>query len=404
MKMRIGPRACGLSVALLLHALAASPASAVPLSSMAVLATKAVDGDYTPVVLVRDLPLLERALRLDEGQREILLALSADLATDTPGRETSLAFLDSLRAILTDEQLALIPDAIREIRRDRMHTSAGIAGERIDVGMVAKRHLRGISSESATQCIERYWRELDLLLAAREAAEPQMRTNADRDSARRAATARANRTVIGAVEARELLQARILIRELNDLTITELSASMPEALAGEFELNALAEAYPNAYVPSGTLEHLRAIASEHPSPAFLALRDEAVQRLDVLRRKAVDAIRKRDAAPLSGGGAQVEADKLITKCELEYADFESWLLEAITAAESPEQLGKIAAGRALLERAKVAEMSANHDWDNQQATVARFDLDGDGQLSGDESSQILDAFVRNVGRRSRWRL
>ena len=79
-------------------------------------------------------------------------------------------------------------------------------------------------------------------------------------------------------------------------------------------------------------------------------------------------------------------------------------LEAITAAESPEQLGKIAAGRALLERAKVAEMSANHDWDNQQATVARFDLDGDGQLSGDESSQILDAFVRNVGRRSRWRL
>jgi hypothetical protein len=36
--------------------------------------------------------------------------------------------------------------------------------------------------------------------------------------------------------------------------------------------------------------------------------------------------------------------------------------------------------------------------------VSRFDRNGDGELSGEESSQILDAFVRTVGKRSRWRL
>ena len=411
MKMRIGLRAHGfsaeLSVGLLAAALTAVPMAALiagTASAAPLMHGPSTTEDYVPVVLVRDVPLIERALRLDEGQRAILSALAADLAAGTPGRESSIGFLESLRAILTDEQIALIPDALREIRRERMQTAANIAGESIDVGMLAQRHLRGIAVDGASQLIDQYWRELDVLLAARESATPATMMNADREQGRRSSRDRSVDARGSAAGSREVLQTRVFIRELNDRAIAELTAAMPEALARDFELNALAEAYPNAYVPSGALEQLKAIAAEHPSPALVSLRDEAARRLDGLRRNAVDAIRKRDAAPLSGGEAQVGADKVIAKCEKEYADFESWLLEAITAAESPEQLAKTSAGRALLERAKVAELASGHNWDDQQATVSRFDTDGDGQLSGDESSQILDAYVRSMGKRSRWRL
>lgn len=409
--MRIGLRAHGLSAGLSVRVLA-SAFTAVPMAACvansAIAMTPAVlqtaMDEYVPVVLVRDVPLMERSLLLDEGQRAILSALAADLAAGTPGRESSINFLESLRAILTDEQIALIPDALREIRRDRMQTAASIAGESIDVGMVAQRHLRGIAVEGADQLISQYWRELDVLLAARESATPLTNANADREQGRRTPRDRSVEARGSATGSREVLQTRVFIRELNDRAIAELTTAMPEALARDFELNALAEAYPNAYVPSGTLEQLKAIAAEHPSPALTSLRDEAARRLDGLRRRAVDAIRKRDAAPLSGGEAQVAADKVIATCEKEYADFESWLLEAITAAESPEQLAKTSAGRALLERAKVSELATGHNWDDQQATVSRFDTDGDGQLNGDESSQILDAYVRSMGKRSRWRL
>lgn len=412
MKMRIGPRASGFlhccTVALSLQFAVACPAlaAASPLLSATRHAHSA--DEYVPVVLIRDMPLLERALQLDEGQRSILMALSTELSASAPSRESSIAFLESLRAILTDEQMALIPDALRELRRERMQTAAGIGGERVDVGMVAERHLRGITSEATTQIIQRYWRELDLLLAARDSAEPLTSANADRDSSRvrRSEQPSADRETRGAATSgtSEVLRTRVLIRELNDNAIAELTAAMPEALAKDFELNALAEGYPNAFVPSGTLEQLKAIAAEHPSPALVSLRDEAARKLDELRTAAVKAIRKRDAAPLYGGTAQEDADQQIAKCERAYADFENWLLAQITETESPEQLAKTASGRALLDRAKVAELSSGHNWDDQQATVSRFDRNGDGELSGEESSQILDAFVRTVGKRSRWRL
>ena len=133
-----------------------------------VAATPAVE--YIPRVSLRDLPLFDRVLSLDEAQRSILEALIMDVEAAGATRDALMEFRENIGAVLTESQAARLEEAWRTIFRERMEAAGSVAGESIDVGALALAQMRGESTEPIERAFRAYRAELGPLLDAREAA------------------------------------------------------------------------------------------------------------------------------------------------------------------------------------------------------------------------------------------
>ena len=66
--------------------------------------------DYIPRVSLRDLPLFDRVLVLDEGQRAIVEALILDVEGAGSTRDALVEFRDNLGAVLSETQAARLEE------------------------------------------------------------------------------------------------------------------------------------------------------------------------------------------------------------------------------------------------------------------------------------------------------
>ena len=346
-----------------------------------VAATPAVE--YIPRVSLRDLPLFDRVLSLDEAQRSILEALIMDVEAAGATRDALMEFRENIGAVLTESQAARLEEAWRTIFRERMEAAGSVAGESIDVGALALAQMRGESSEPIERAFRAYRAELGPLLDAREAAAASLEVDGP---------------------ARELHQIRLGIRRLNDSAIADFAKVLPAQVAEAFRREALAKSYPTAYGPSYPLETLRKLADEFPEGSLRTLVADGDARLDGLRERAVSAIRLRDDARVGDEDAQSRADRAIKDSEKEYESFDAWVCASVQKVLTDEQLNASETGRDLLAFVRGLEGGALMAWDDKDAVIARVDGDGNGQIDDSEGSRAINAFARSVGRNQRRRL
>ena len=338
---------------------------------------------YIPRVSLRDLPLFDRVLSLDEAQRSILEALIMDVEAAGATRDALAEFRDNLGAVLSEPQAARLEEAWRTIFRERMEAAGTVAGESLDVGALALAQMRGESSDALERAFRAYRADLGPLLDAREAAAASLEVDGP---------------------ARELHQIRLGIRRLNDNAIADFAKVLPPQLAESFRREALAKSYPTAYGPSYPLETLRKLAEEFPEGSLRTLVADGDARLDGLRERAVSAIRLRDDARTGDEDAQARADRAIKDSEKEYESFDAWVCASVQKVLTEEQLNASETGRDLLAFVRGLEGGSLMAWEDKEAVLARFDGDGNGQIDDDEGTRAINAFARSVGRNQRRRL
>lgn len=340
--------------------------------------------DYIPRVSLRDLPLFDRVLVLDEGQRAILEALILDVEGVGATRESLAAFRDNLTAVLNETQASRLEEAWRVIFRERMEAVGAVAGERVDIGALALSQMRGEPSEAIDRAFNSYRAELGPLLDAREAAAAVV--------------------VEGAPPSKELHQIRLNIRNVNDNAIAAFASALPPALADGFRREARAKSYPTAHTPSYPLEMVRKLAGEFPEDSLRNLVAEADGRFAALCDRAVTAIRLRDDARVADEDARARADQAIQESEKGYESLDTWVCASVQKLLTEQQLNASETGRDLLAFVRSLEGGALMAWDDKAAVTARFDGDGNGEIDDNEGARALNAFVRSVGRNQRRRL
>lgn len=335
---------------------------------------------HVPIVLARDLQLIDRELHLDPSQRAIVEALLEEVDAAGSTVEASRAFMENLGAVLRESQRAKLASVQRAIDRERMESSVQVAGENVDLGAIAFAYMRGESSDKLDAAIAAYRKELDPMLDERAAlaakSDEQQRRNA-----------------VG-----------IAIRDLNRVAADRIAAAISSGFAADFQREVLAKGYPTAYAPLMSLEAIRRFAKESSSDVLASIEAEGATRVGVARARAVEAIRARDDARFAGDSAREAAAAAIASAERLYDEIDAWAYAAAIKAATPEQLASCEAGRAIADRAKAAADNGPRAWDNQAETIKRFDANGDGELDGDESSKLLETFARSVGRTSRRKL
>ena len=347
-------------------------------------AAPAKSADYIPRVSLRDLPLFDRVLVLDEGQRAIVEALILDVEGAGSTRDALVEFRDNLGAVLSETQAARLEEAWRVIFRERMESAGAVAGERVDVGALALGQMRGEANEALDRAFKNYRAEIGPLLDAREAA---------------AAVA-----VEGEPPTKELHQIRLGIRNVNDNAIVAFANTLPAALVDGFRREALAKSYPTAYVPSYPLELLRKLAGEFPEGSLRDLVAEGDNRFATVCDRAVSAIRLRDDARVADDDTRARADRAIQDSEKGYESLDTWVCTSVQKVLTEQQLNASETGRDLLAFVRNLEGGALMAWDDKAAVTARFDGDGNGEIDDSEGARALIAFVRSVGRNQRRRL
>jgi len=365
----------GVSAAPALATLADPPADAA-------VAAPAKGADYIPRVSLRDLPLFDRVLSLDEGQRAILEALILDVEGAGATRNSLIEFRDNLGAVLSETQASQLEEAWRVIFRERMEAAGAVAGERVDVGALALAQMRGEANEALDRAFANYRAEIGPLLDAREAAAA-VETDAP---------------------SKELHQIRLAIRNVNDNAITAFANALPAQLVDGFRREALAKSFPTAYVPSYPLEMLRKLSGEFTEDSLRNLVSEADTRFAGLCDRAVSAIRLRDDARVADEDARARADRAISESEKGYESFDTWICTSVQKVLTEQQLNASETGRDLLAFVRNLEGGALMAWDDKEAVTARFDGDGNGEIDDSEGARALNAFVRSVGRNQRRRL
>lgn len=342
----------------------------------------ASDGDLrVPPIYPRDLALIDRALSIDDAQRPVVEALLAELAAAPVGdRGASARLVEALQAVLDPGQVAKLAAMCDAIRIERMESEAQVAGENIEVARVLAISVGEVDDARISGLLARYGRDLDPLLDARPSGDPLPPEDA------------------------ASLATRLRIRDLNDATVVELAALLPEDKASRFMGRALALGYPTASGPADGVELLDALLKDIALPALIELRPDAAARAESVRSRAIAAIRQRDAARFASEAVRSAAQAAVTAAEKELERFDRWLYPTIIAAVPAEQLGATASGQSIIARARFDAQVAPVKWGDQEDTLREFDADRDGELNGEEASRMMEAFSKSVGKRPRWRL
>ena len=388
MKTRMNPTGAIVGAIAFAAALGVSQANAAPFAFASEPPATAPGQDtaqaaaYIPRVSLRDLPLFDRVLALDEAQRSILESLIMDVEAAGATRESLVDFRSNLEAVLAETQVARLEEAWRTIFRERMEAAGAVAGENIDVGALALNQMRGETTDALERAFQRYRAELGPLLDAREAGAAAGTESAET----------------------ELLKVRLNIRRVNDDAVGAFIKVLPAQLADAFRREALARAYPTAHGPSYPLEALRKLADEFTEGSLRSLLADADTRIESVRERAVAAIRLRDDARVGGEDAMSRAERAIRDSEKEYEEFDAWLCASVQKVLTAEQLNASEPGRDLLAFVRGIEGGSQMAWDDKSAVIARFDGDGNGQIDEDEGARALNAFARSVGRNQRRRL
>jgi len=327
--------------------------------------------EHIPRVLLRDLPLFDRVLRLDEGQRAILESLLADVEAASGAPEALAAFRDNLTAVLNEPQLHSLDEAWAAIYRERMEMGGAIGGEAVDVGALAAAAMRGQDTDSLRGAIAGYRAELDPLLN--------------------------ERARLAAMDPDGLRRIRLAIRETNERAIHAMAKALPDVVADEFRRDALRRCYPTALAPSFALTELGRLVDELPTEAVRAVLADANARYDEICARGIAGVKARDE------GRQ-DSDALVAEVERAYDEFELWLVGRVVEVAGREALAATPAGRSILEHLATLENGAAHRWDDRRATVQRFDKNGNGVIDGDEGGAVLESFSKSVGRQARRKL
>ncbi|MFM7133556.1 MAG: hypothetical protein ACKO0W_04485 [Planctomycetota bacterium] len=132
------------------------------------------------------------------------------------------------------------------------------------------------------------------------------------------------------------------------------------------------------------------------SAALARVESEASRRFAEIRDRAVAAMRARDDARLAGDEARDRAEGRIRAVEDEYEALDLWIIGESRTAAGDELLRTVEGGRGILEYASTTLAERQIRWDDQQATLERFDANKDGQLDDEESARALTAFARSA--------
>ena len=327
--------------------------------------------EHIPRVLPRDLPLLDRVLRLDESQRAILEALLSDVEASGGGQDAMLAFRENLAAVLNEPQLHSLGEAWTAIYRERMEMGGAIGGEAVDVGALARAAMRGETTEALERAIAAYRAELDPLLN--------------------------ERMKLAGENSPEMRAVRLAIRDANERAIGAISAALPEAVGEPFRRDALRKCYPSALAPSVAISELVKLTDELPTDAVRGVLAEAERRYGELCARGIATVKARD----EGRG---DAPGVVVEVEREYDEFEYWLVGRVVEVAGREALAATPTGKTILDHLATLQNGAAHRWDDRRATVQRFDKNGNGVIDGDESNAVLESFSKSVGRQARRKL
>lgn len=335
--------------------------------------------EHIPPVFQRDLPLLDRAVSLDDSQRDIARMLFEDIEASGGAHEALEEFRANLEAIMVDSQRPRLERFWHAVYRERMETAAAIAGEGVDLAALVRELMRGASDDRLDATVRRYRGELDPLLDQRLAA--------------------------AADEAR-LLRVRLEIRGVNDRAIDAIGEALPPGLRSDFERQALERAYPTAFVPSAVLLELDRLIEELPLDSLRDLLHDAKLRYAAVCRGGMQALRARDDA--SAGPADSDARRMgveaIERAERAYDEFDAWLAGEIERRAESSALAATTAGRAISTHIAAIRNGLTHRWEDGAATLARFDANGNGVIDGDEGDAVMKSFSRSVGRQRGHRL
>jgi hypothetical protein len=329
----------------------------------------------------RDLPLIARILELDADQRVIVEAFIDVAAVEADGFAAGDTFYTDLSAVLDDAQRRSLPRLCDELRRDHLQSTSALDGENLEVGALAREVLGADRRDALEGEIAEYRTELDLLLARREPLLAAHRESTD------------------------VLRVRVAIRDLHANTLERIASGLSSDDAHLLREAALLKGYPVANGPVDAVDRLRSLCGELPERDLLELLAEADPRARAIRDRAVDAVRARDTAAIAQTDAarRMAADS-IAQAEQAIDDFQRWIYPRIIEIATEANLVKSLTGRAILAHAQRLADTASHDWNDQQATLATYDRDGDGVLSDAESAAMMREFAKGVGKSTRVRL
>jgi hypothetical protein len=335
-----------------------------------------------PPVLSRDLAVFDRVLRLEASQRDIVSALLDECVASGSDGAALARFADSLAVVIEEGQRSLLPAAWAQIQRDRIEAGATVGGEGVDVAAIADELLRAdsVARALAPEAMGRLQAEV---LRYRSELQPILLARLDREQ-----------------DARGAARHAIALRNANDAACEAIAATLPDAVAGEFRAQVRERGFPAACAPSLPLSALRRtleqLKLDERSAALGRVESEASRRFVEIRDRAVAAMRARDDARLGNDEARDKAGGIIRAAEDEYEALDLWLVAEVRSAADDELLRSVEGGRTLLDLATTNLDERRIRWDDQQATLERFDANKDGQLDDEESARALTAFARSA--------
>jgi hypothetical protein len=371
-----------LSTACVLFALVPAASSAHPrMDPPATVSTRHVSL-APPPLFSRDMAVLDRVLRLESSQRDIVSALLDDCIASGSDASALARFGDSIAVVLEEGQRLLLPAAWAEIQRDRIEAGASVGGEGVDVAAAAEELVRADSIARALSPESRARLEAEILRYRTE-LQPILFARLDRTQ-----------------DARGVARQALALRNANDAACEAIAAALPDALAGELRARVRERGFPAACAPSLPLAALRRAVEQlkldERSAALARVESEASRRFAEIRDRAVAAMRARDDARVAGDEARDRAEGRIRAVEDEYEALDLWIVGESRAAAGDELLRTVEGGRGILEYASTTLAERQIRWDDQQATLERFDANKDGQLDDEESARALTAFARSA--------
>lgn len=347
-----------------------------------------------PPLAARDVAILDRVLRFDASQREIATALLDDCLASGGDAADRSRLAEQLALVLNDDQREALASAWALVFRERIEAGAIVGGEGVDVGALLEELLREPDAARATPAeararaeavVSRYRVEIVPLL------EVRLGTRSERDSA-----------------GPEALRAALSLRDRNDAAIAELSALLPAGLAERLATGAAERGFSAACEPSVPIAALGELLGQLPrdevSAALAAIEADAREKFDRLKVRAIATMRARDGARVGGEAAQAAALRDISGCESAYEELDQSTIAAVRRAASDELLRSAPAGRRLLAYAENNAAERQIRWDDQQATLERFDENRNGTLDEDEATKAMTAFAKSTGGGRRRRL
>ncbi|MCH2136244.1 MAG: hypothetical protein MK101_06635 [Phycisphaerales bacterium] len=317
---------------------------------------------------------------------------------------------DAIVAVLDEEQQSFWGDVMRRIRRERMLPEGRISGESFNIERHANEAMVGgldEASQAEAQKVLKLWAiDLDEALVRRDSHDASARVKAMELLASRDSEALEKLVM-------DRLQLQRAVRRVNDEAIDAFAQTLPEGERGQWEQQALSDAYGRWLRPSRSSraieaalqledleEDLRQAISELQSECTVAMAEQDARVLSAVRQweepRELGFIRRMAADGPSAEREETPLDEATSR----RAEVDQEYIDALTDLLGEERAQSLPGMRTRGNRDRNGGMGRGGG-DREamrQQFMERFDANGDGEIDEQEREAIREAFQNRGGR------